>query len=111
MLKEFSARLHKRESNGAWTYVVMDVSAQFFVARVDQRRLDRAVQQVGAAALAGLVRRAGHVEDVIEELEGQSDPVPEGSEAVGCGRARVAQERLEAAGRLEQRARLQRAAL
>jgi hypothetical protein len=30
MLREFSARLQKGESKGAWTYVVMDDSAEFF---------------------------------------------------------------------------------
>ena len=30
MLKEFSATLQKGESKGAWTYVVMDGSAEFF---------------------------------------------------------------------------------
>ena len=30
MLKEFSAPLQKGENKGAWTYVVMDGSAEFF---------------------------------------------------------------------------------
>jgi hypothetical protein len=30
MLKEFSARLQKGENKGAWTYVVLDGSAEFF---------------------------------------------------------------------------------
>jgi hypothetical protein len=30
MLNEFSARLQKGENKGAWTYVVMDGSAEFF---------------------------------------------------------------------------------
>jgi len=30
MLKEFSAQLQKGESKGAWTYVVMEDSAEFF---------------------------------------------------------------------------------
>ena len=30
MLKEFSARLQKGENKGAWTYVVMDGSAELF---------------------------------------------------------------------------------
>ena len=30
MLREFSARLQKGESKGAWTYVVMEDSAEFF---------------------------------------------------------------------------------
>src|SRR5262245_54904248 len=30
MLREFSARLRKGENKGAWTYVVMDDSAEFF---------------------------------------------------------------------------------
>jgi hypothetical protein len=33
MLKEFSAQLVKGESKGAWTYVVMDGSAEFFGTR------------------------------------------------------------------------------
>ena len=30
MLREFSARLQKGSNKGAWTYVVMDGSAEFF---------------------------------------------------------------------------------
>lgn len=30
MLREFSARLQKGDNKGAWTYVVMDGSADFF---------------------------------------------------------------------------------
>jgi hypothetical protein len=30
MLREFSARLQKGDNKGAWTYVVMDGSAEFF---------------------------------------------------------------------------------
>src|SRR4051794_37390535 len=30
MLREFSARLQRGENKGAWTYVVMDDSAEFF---------------------------------------------------------------------------------
>jgi hypothetical protein len=33
MLKEFSARLQKGEDKAAWTYVVMDGSAEFFGTR------------------------------------------------------------------------------
>ena len=33
MVKAFDARLHKGESKGAWTYVVMDGSAEFFGTR------------------------------------------------------------------------------
>ena len=33
MLREFSARLQKGETKGAWTYVVMDDSAEFFGTR------------------------------------------------------------------------------
>ena len=33
MLREFSARLQKGDSKGAWTYVVMDGSAEFFGTR------------------------------------------------------------------------------
>jgi hypothetical protein len=33
MLREFEARLQKGESKGAWTYVVMDDSAEFFGTR------------------------------------------------------------------------------
>ena len=40
---------------------------------LDQRQGDRAVEQVGAARLAGPLRRAGDVEDVVEQLEGEAD--------------------------------------
>jgi hypothetical protein len=33
MLREFSARLQKGENKGAWTYVVMEGSAEFFGTR------------------------------------------------------------------------------
>jgi ribosomal protein L16/L10AE len=33
MLKEFEARLQKGDNKGAWTYVVMDGSAEFFGTR------------------------------------------------------------------------------
>ena len=33
MLREFEARLQKGENKGAWTYVVMDGSAEFFGTR------------------------------------------------------------------------------
>jgi hypothetical protein len=33
MLREFTAQLRKGESKGAWTYVVMDGSAEFFGTR------------------------------------------------------------------------------
>ena len=33
MLREFSARLQKGENKGAWTYAVMDGSADFFGTR------------------------------------------------------------------------------
>ncbi len=33
MLKEFSASLRRGENKGAWTYVVMDGSAEFFGTR------------------------------------------------------------------------------
>ena len=33
LLKEFEARLQKGENKGAWTYVVMDGSAEFFGTR------------------------------------------------------------------------------
>jgi hypothetical protein len=33
MLREFSARLQKGDSKGAWTYVVMDGSAELFGTR------------------------------------------------------------------------------
>jgi len=33
MLKEFSARLRKGDNKGAWTYVVMEGSAEFFGTR------------------------------------------------------------------------------
>ena len=33
MLKKFSARLRKGDNKGAWTYVVMDGSAEFFGTR------------------------------------------------------------------------------
>jgi hypothetical protein len=33
MLREFKARLQKSDNKGAWTYVVMDGSAEFFGTR------------------------------------------------------------------------------
>ena len=49
---------------------------------LDQRQRDGAVEQVGAARLAGALRRAGDVEDVVEQLEGEADLGAEGSAPV-----------------------------
>ena len=46
----------------------------------DQRQRDRAVQQVGAAGLAGALGRSRHVEHVVEQLEGQPDLLAEAPE-------------------------------
>ena len=43
----------------------------------DQRQRHRAVQQVGAAWLAGQLGRTGHVEHVVEHLERHADPLAE----------------------------------
>ena len=51
--------------------------------------------------------RAGHVEDVVEELEGQADAAAEGAEGAGVA---AGLERAEAARRLEQARRLELAA-
>ena len=53
----------------------------------DQRQGHGAVEQVGAARLAGALGRAGHVEDVVEELEGEPD-LPRRSGSAPC-RGRV----------------------
>ena len=72
----------------------------------DQRQGDGAVEQVGAARLAGPLRRAGDVEDVVEELEGEADL---GAELAAAPLARrVPPSRT---GALEQRRGLQPAAL
>ena len=47
------------------------------LARQDQRQRDRAVEQVGAARLAGALDRARHVEHVVEDLERDADPAAE----------------------------------
>ncbi len=52
-------------------------------AREDERQRDRAVEQVGAARLAGALDRAGHVEHVVEHLEGEADAARERAERVG----------------------------
>ena len=44
---------------------------------LDQRQGHGAVEQVGAAGLAGPLRRAGDVEDVVEQLESEADLSPE----------------------------------
>ena len=46
----------------------------------DQRQGDGAVQEVRAAGLAGALRRARDVEDVVEELEREARSPPEGLE-------------------------------
>ena len=56
------------------------------LAREDQRQRDGAVEQVGAARLAGALDRAGDVEHVVEQLEGQADPARERAERVGRAR-------------------------
>ena len=47
----------------------------------DERQRDRAVEQVGAAVLAGALGRARDVEHVVEQLEGEADPAPEARRA------------------------------
>ena len=47
--------------------------ARIALRRLDQRQRHRAVEQVGAARLAGPLRRAADVEDVVEQLEGEPD--------------------------------------
>ena len=81
-------------------------------AREDQRQRDGAVEQVRAARLAGSLRRARHVEHVVEQLESEPDPPGElaeraASPAVPSDR----HQRAEPAGGLEQRRGLQSAAL
>src|SRR4029079_19348526 len=49
----------------------------------DVRERDGAVEQVGAAVLARPRSRPGHVEDVVEELEGEADATAEVAEGEG----------------------------
>ncbi len=72
----------------------------------DQRQRDRAVEQVGAAGLAGALRRAGDVKDVVEKLEGEADRAAEQRQRLVAGRVRAA----DRAGALEQTRGLQLAA-
>ena len=82
------------------------------LAREDERQRDGPVEQVGAAVLAGALGRAGDVEHVVEELEGEPDAAPEGAQrrnpAVGALAGRL--EHPERARRLEQARGLQLAA-
>ncbi len=70
---------------------------------LDQRQGDGAVEQVGPARLAGPLRRAGDVEDVVEQLEGEAD--------LGAELAQVLVIVAEQAGTFEQRRGLQSAAV
>ncbi len=54
--------------------------------RGDQRQGDGAVEQVGAARLAGPLGRPGDVEDVVEQLEGEADLWPKDDLALGFSR-------------------------
>ena len=54
----------------------------------DQRQGDGAVEQVGAARLAGALGRPADVEDVVEQLEGEADLAPEAGQLLRAGRAR-----------------------
>ncbi len=75
----------------------------------DQRQVDGAVEQVGAAGLPRALERPRDVEHVVEELEGEADLAAEGSELVAARAAGA--EAADAAGSLEQARRLQRAAV
>ena len=70
------------------------------LAREDQRQRDRAVQQVGAAVLAGPLGRPGDVEHVVEQLEGEPDAAAEVARARPPSPAAL--QRAEPARRLEQ---------
>ena len=70
------------------------------LAREDQRQRDRAVEQVGAAVLAGALGRARDVEHVVEQLEGEPDPAAEVARA--AVRVAAALERAQPARGLEQ---------
>ena len=79
------------------------------LAREDQRQRDRAVEQVGAAVLAGALRRARDVEHVVEQLEGQPDPARRTRRARSSGAAAL--QRAQPARGLEQPRGLEVAAL
>ena len=77
-----------------------------------QRERHGALEQVRPARLARALDRPRHVEDVVEQLEGQADASREGHRARPRARRErpSARERAQAAGGLEQRGRLQLAA-
>ena len=74
----------------------------------DERQRDRAVEQVGAAVLAGALGGPGDVEDVVEQLEGEADAAAERAEHLGVA---AALERAQLARGLEQPRGLEVAAL
>ena len=52
------------------------------LARLDQWQCDGAVEQIGATGLTGALGRAGDIEDVIEQLEGDPDVLAEAAQHI-----------------------------
>src|SRR5215217_4555831 len=78
-------------------------------ARQDQRQGDGAIDQVGSASLARSLRWAGDVEDVVEQLEGETDVAAERGEVLRPRPSRG--DPAKPAGGFEETRGLQRAAL
>src|SRR5438874_2273491 len=91
----------------AFTDTACQAQMRASLAREDEGQRHRAVEQVGAPLLAGALRRARDVEDVIEQLEGEADAPPEDAELIGGA---AALQRPEPARGLEQARRLELAA-
>lgn len=89
--------------------LVQAAQVDIYQARIElrcdyQRQSDRSIQEIGTSRFAGAFRRPGDIENVIEKLEGQADPLAKLADQSGIPTGAGAPQN---AGRFKQAARLE----